>query len=420
MIKTAYLENGICVVGEENNYVRTVSIGIWIKNGSIDEKLSNNGISHFIEHMLFKGTAKRSSRDIADEMAQVGGRINAFTSKEYMCYYAHIIDSHFDVALDVLSDMICHSKFSPEEIEKEKGVILDELKMCQDTPEDIINDKLQNAIWEGHPVSYDILGSEANIEAFERDEIKDYLSHHYVSDNMVISVVGKIDFDRVVSKLNKSFSSIKKSKGAKRDTLVPYKKSIVTKNKDIEQTHIILSLPTISYESEESYTLNVLNTLIGSGMNSRLFQSIREEKGLVYSIYSYIETYKHGGLFNIYGASSPDKIPEVVTGIRAELDKILKKGFNNKELGRTKEQIKSNMIIGLENMDARMSSYGKSKLVLDRIKSQDEIINGINNVTTEKLLEFANNLFDYKNMSVSLVGKLSDNNIEGIEKICIS
>lgn len=418
MVKTAKLKNGIRVIGEENDFVRTISIGIWIRNGSVDEDTTTNGISHFIEHMVFKGTTKRTARDIADEMAEVGGRINAFTAKEYMCYYAHVLDNHFVVALDVLSDMICNSTFNVDDMEKEKGVILEEIKMCDDSPEDIIMDVLENDVWQGHSLSYNILGTKENIKRFTREEVLAYLEKHYVADNIVISIVGKMVFDNVLEMLEKSFSSISSKKPSDRLTHTQYKESFSIKNKDIEQAHICLAFPSISYDSDEVYKLSVLNTILGGGINSRLFQTVREEKGLAYAIYSFPESYKYGGLFNVYAASSPDLIEEVLISILEELDKLTKKGFNEKELIVTKEQIKSNMIIGLESMNSRMTNYGKSKLILDYVKSQDEMIENINAVTVDALLAFSREILDPNKMSVSIVGNIDEINLERIKEIC--
>lgn len=418
MVRKASLKNGICVVGEENDFVRTISIGIWIKNGSVDEDVETNGISHFIEHMLFKGTQRRTAKDIADEMAEVGGRINAFTAKEYMCYYAHVLDNHFDVALDVLSDMVCSSKFSEEEIEKEKGVILEEISMCEDSAEDIVMDYLENAVWQGASLGYNILGTEENVKNFTRESLLAYLEKHYVAENIVVSVVGKMDFDDVLEQLNNKLGSIRTQTPLNRIDNNTYHKAFTKKNKDIEQTHICLSFEGISYHSDQVYLLAVLNTIIGGGLNSRLFQSIREEKGLAYSIYSFPESYKFGGLFNIYAASSPMQIEEVIKSILEELDKLLQEGFDDKELIRTKEQIKSNLIIGLESMSSRMTNYGKSQLIMGKIKSQDEIIDGINQVTLETLEAFARDILDYSKMSASIVGNLEEINLERIEAIC--
>lgn len=418
MVKKASLKNGICVVGEENDFVRTISIGIWIKNGSVDEDEKTNGISHFIEHMLFKGTQKRSARDIAEEMAEVGGRINAFTAKEYMCYYAHVLDNHFEVALDVLSDMVCCSTFSEEEIEKEKGVILEEINMCEDSPEDIVMDNLENAVWEGASLSYNILGTSENVKGFTREALLNYLGKHYVAENIVVSVVGKMNFEEVLIQLNEKLGGISNNQPVIRIDNNKFHQAFTHQDKDIEQAHICLSFPCISYDSEEVYVLSVLNTIVGGGLNSRLFQSIREEKGLAYAIYSFPESYKFDGLFNIYAAANPLQIEEVITSILEELDKLLEKGFNEKELLRTKEQIKSNLIIGFESMNSRMTNYGKSQLILGKIKSQDEIIEGLNQVTLETLETFTKQILNYNKMSASIVGNVEEINLERIEALC--
>lgn len=420
MVKIQHLQNGICLVGEEVDFVRSVSIGIWIKNGSVDESLSNNGISHFIEHMLFKGTNNRSAKDIADEMAHVGGRLNAFTAKEYMCYYAHVLDEHFDIAVDILSDMIQNSVFNSEEMEKEKGVILEEISMSEDSPEDIVHDILQDKIWGQSPLSYSILGLKDNIKNFDRDNLIKYLSKHYVAENIVISVVGKIDFEDTVNKLNEKFNKVSVQKPIERISSIQYEKGFVTKDKDIEQVHLCMGFPSISYDSKDVFDVSVLNTILGGGLNSRLFQSIREEKGLAYSIYSFTESYKNTGMFNIYAASNPVQMEYVIQSIKDEIDKLITDEFNEDELEKTKVQIKSNLIIGMESMNSRMSNYGKSKLVLNRIKSQDEIISGVDNVTVDSLKKISEEIFDSNKLSVSLVGKINKLNLERIEGIWVN
>lgn len=418
MVKFDHLSNGISVVGETNDFVRTISIGIWVKNGSIDETQETNGMSHFIEHMMFKGTQRRTARDIAEEMSEVGGRINAFTAKEYMCYYAHVLEEHFDVALDILADMICNSTFNEVDIEREKGVVIEEINMSEDSPEDLVNDILEEGTWLGTPLSLNILGTEDNVRGFTREKLLDYLKQHYVSENLVISVVGKMDFSQVLEKLEMQFKTVPSHGGIVRQTKMPYNKSFFTRHKDIEQTHLCMAFPSIAYNSEHVYTLTVLNTIVGGGLNSRLFQSIREEKGLTYSIYSYPESYMDCGLFMIYAAANPNQMEEVVESILFEIKKLLEEGVQEKELLRTKEQIKSNLIIGLESMNARMNNNGKSKLMLNRIKSQDEISEHISKVTTQSLLEFATKIIDVEKMSVSIVGDLEALNVERIEQLC--
>jgi predicted Zn-dependent peptidase len=412
------MDNGIRVVGEENSFVRSVALGIWIKNGSIDENIENNGISHFIEHMMFKGTDKRTARDIADEMSEVGGRINAFTGKEYMCYYAHTLDNHIDVALDVLSDMILNSAIREEDMEKEKGVITEEINMYEDSPEEIVHDLIQEEAYNNSPLGYNILGTKESVSSYTRDDILEYMKTHYIPENIVISVVGKFDFDEMFNKINNKFSVLEKKESKKRIENINYKKCFVTKDKDIEQVHLCMSFPSIAYESKEIYVLSILNTILGGGINSRLFQSIREDKGLAYSIYSYAETFSVAGMLNIYAAANPTQIEEVIEASIEEINKLLEEGIDEKELNKTKEQLKSNLIIGFENMNSRMSSYGKAKLMIDRIKSQDEMIEGINAVNINNLREFAKKTFNFDEMSVALVGRHKDIDIERIKKIC--
>ncbi|GKX31750.1 peptidase M16 [Vallitalea longa] len=419
MVKMKTMDNGLCVVGEENSFVRSIALGIWIRNGSIDENKKNNGISHFIEHMMFKGTEKRTAKDIADEMSEVGGRINAFTGKEYMCYYAHTLDNHIDVALDVLSDMILNSSMKPEDMKKEKGVILEEINMYEDSPEEIVHDLIQEEAWSGSTLGYNILGTEELINNFTKEDIKDYMSKYYIPENIVISVVGKFDFDEMFEKISNKFSALKSRKRIPRIDKLDYKKCFVTKDKDIEQVHLCLSFPSIPYNSDDIYILSILNTILGGGINSRLFQTIREEKGLAYSIYSYVESYNIAGMLNIYAATNPTQIEQVILSVMDEINLLLEKGIDEKELNQTKEQLKSNLIIGLENMNSRMSSYGKTKLMIDRIKTQDEMIEGINAVNLDSFINFAKKTFNYSEMSTSLVGRHKDIDIERIKNICI-
>lgn len=418
MVKIKTMDNGLCVIGEENSFVRSVALGIWIRNGSIDENKTNNGISHFIEHMMFKGTKNRTAKDIADEMSEVGGRINAFTGKEYMCYYAHTLDNHIDVALDVLSDMLLNSSMKDEDMTKEKGVVIEEINMYEDSPEEIVHDLIQEEAWSGSTLGYNILGTKELVNNFTKEDIKNYMSKYYIPENIVISVVGKFDFDEMFDKINNKFSSLESKKRIPRIDKLDYKKCFVTKDKDIEQVHLCLSFPSIPYNSDEIYILSILNTILGGGINSRLFQSIREEKGLAYSIYSYVETYEVAGMLNIYAATNPTQVEEVVLSIMDEINLLLEKGIDEKELNQTKEQLKSNLIIGFENMNSRMSSYGKTKLMINRIKTQDEMIEGINAVNLDSFISFARKTFNYSEMSTSLVGRHKDIDIERIKDIC--
>lgn len=418
MIKTTRLDNGMTLVSESLEGVKSVSIGIWIKNGSIDETKENNGISHFIEHMMFKGSAKRDAKQIAQDMARIGGRINAFTAKEYTCYYAHILEAHLPIALDVLADMVTHPLLDDDEIVKEKRVILDELAMSEDNPEDIVHDQLENYVLRPSALSLDILGTKETIKGFTKASLQAYIKSHYVAENMVVAVAGSFDEVWLIETLNKYFKDISDEKPLLRDLTVSRKDGFVFKDKDIEQVHMVMNYPSISYKSDKSYVLTVLNTLIGGGINSKLFLGIREDKGLTYSIYSYVESYEATGLFNIYAAFNPELAEEVISNTFIEINKFLDEGMTEEELYSIKEQIKSNLIIGYENMNHRMSHYGESKLILGRIKTQEEIIEGIDNVSVEAVMAMATKIFRESTMSLSLVGKLNQLDQERIKNLC--
>lgn len=413
MLLNTRLNNHIRVVGEEVPFVRSVSIGIYIKNGSVDETLFNNGISHFIEHMFFKGTHARTARQLADDMSRIGGRINAYTSKEYVCFYAHVLDEHLDEVITILSDMLTNSLFSPEDIEKEKSVILEEYAMYEDSPEELVLDEMHALIWPDQPIGYNIIGTKNNIKQMNQDTLLDFLASQYVGDNIVISVVGKINFSEVTKRLDDAFSKIPTGNQIQRDTsilYVPGKKGFI---KEIEQGHISLSLPTVDYFSKDTYGMNLVSTLLGGGLNSRLFQSVREEKSLCYSIYSYVETFYSTGLFTTYAATTSKQIEAMYHAILEEIVLLKKEGVKALELLEIKEQVKSNLIIGMESMSARMSHYGKGELLMGKIKLQDEMLTEINKVSLSNVKDLIEDTFDLNKLSITLVAP----SIEVIERL---
>ncbi len=408
MIHNATLGNHIRVVGEEVLNVRSVSVGIYIKNGSVDENVTNNGISHFIEHMFFKGTYKRTAKKLADDMSRIGGHVNAYTSKEYVCFYAHVLDEHLDTVIDILSDMLTHSKFDQEDIQKEKGIILEEYAMYEDNPEEVVIDELHAIVWPEQSLGYNIIGTKENINRMEKNMLEDYVEKQYVGDNIVISVVGKINFSNVLSKLEKAFSPVKSGNSLVRDQSTIYVPSKRGLNRSIEQSHMAISFPSINYFSDDTYGLNMVSVLLGGGLNSRLFQSIREEQGLAYSLYSFIENFHNAGLFTTYAATSVAQTERLYEAIYKEIQKFKKEGITNQELIEVKEQIKSNLIIGMENMSTRMSHYGKGELLLGRIRHQDDMINRINEVDKEKVEQLILETFDFNKVSLTLVSPKAD------------
>ncbi len=407
------LSNHMRIIGEEVPFVRSVSIGIYIKVGSVDENLINNGITHFIEHMFFKGTPKYTARQLADTMSRIGGRINAYTSKEYVCFYAHVLDEHLDEVIDILSDMIQHSNFYEEDIEKEKGIILEEYSMYEDSPEEIVLDEMHATIWPNHAIGYNIIGTKETIKNMNQKMLQDYVASRYVGDNMVVSIVGKINFEKIAKKLEDAFSDITSGEKKRRTSPILYAPGKKVFKKDIEQGHLAISYPSIDYFHEDTYGMNILSAIVGGGLNSRLFQSVREEEGLAYSIYSYVETFYQTGLFTTYAATSATQIPQLYGAIRHEVDKLLNDGITARELLETKEQLKSNTIIGMENMGARMSHYGKGALLKNDITSMDDLIEGVNNVSLDDVNRLIRETFQYDQESITLATPFEDD----IEKL---
>ena len=415
MVKTQVLPNGLTLVAEKIPFVRSVCFGIWVKNGSRNESRANNGISHFIEHMLFKGTDKRTAGQIADEIDAVGGQLNAYTSKEYTCYYTRTLDANFDIALDIISDMFFNSKFDEEEIHKERNVIFEEINMYEDSPEELVHDILNAEIWKDNSLGYPILGTAESISTFDNQAFKNYFNRQYIPANTVIAITGSFDEEEVISKIKDRFASFK-DPDSKCDGLTKssFNKALVTKEKEIEQVHLAMGFEGLSIGSEKSQAMAVLNTVIGGGLSSRLFQKIREEEGLVYSVYSYHSSFMDTGLFTIYAGLNRDNVPRVIELTLNEIEKFRCDNISVEQLQRTKEQLKSNYLLSMESTASRMSSIGKSQLLLNTVYGPDEIIGRIDNVCLEDLSELAQLLFDRNKMSLAAVGNVGGIPFKGI------
>ncbi|MDR2903759.1 MAG: insulinase family protein [Clostridiales bacterium] len=406
MFEKLTLANGLRVVLEEIPFVRSISFGIWVKNGSRNETISENGLSHFIEHMLFKGTENRTAKEIADEMDAIGGQLNAYTTKEYTAYYTRVLDDHFDIALDIFADMFFHSNFDEAEIEKERNVIFEEINMYEDSPEELVHESIQSAVWENDSLGYSILGTEETISAFSRQSFLDYCEKHYCPENTVIAIAGNFKKADILKRIEKYFAGFQRSADYHAPVFhTDYKTAIVTKEKDIEQLHLCLSFPGIGIGTADAYTLSALNTLFGGGMSSRLFQNIREDKGLVYSIYSYAANHTGTGLFAIYAALNPAQCSDAMALIIDEIKKIRTEKVDDKTLRNTKEQLKSNYMLGLESSSNRMSNIGRSELLLGRILSDDESIDKIEAVTKDDVHGLCGRIFDLNRLSLSAVGR---------------
>ena len=382
------LNNGLRVVVENIKYVNSVSIGLWVENGSRNENAINNGISHFIEHMFFKGTDNRSAKEIAEEIEDVGGQINAFTGKEATCFYIKALDSHLELSLDMLSDMLFNSKFSTEDIEKEKGVIIEEINMSEDSPEDVLVDLHSRAIWGEDSISLPILGTIDTVKSFTREQLLNYVQSHYIPENSVVSISGNFDINTIEGLVEKYFGNWECrniNKVITKYTSPCIQKNHLYKRKSIEQLHLSLGMTGLEIGNENMYSLLVLNNIFGGGASSILFQKIREEYGFCYTIYSYISAFMNTGVINIYTGLNSSYAPEVINLITEELNKFVKMEITERKLSKAKEQLKGNYILGLESTSSRMFTNGKSVLFLNRINTPEEIIKKINAIDNENL-----------------------------------
>lgn len=410
MYKIHTLKNGLTIIGEEIPYLKSISLGVWINSGSRieDEKIS--GVSHFIEHMLFKGTKNRTSKEIASEIDNLGGQINAFTSKECTCYYVKLLDSHIDIGIDILSDMILNPLFDKNDIDKERLVILEELKMYEDSPEDLAYDLLIENIYKGDPLGMNIIGTEESLKCIGREEIVDYFEKYYVPNNSVISVCGNFNFEEMINKLEEKFINWNSKEVNIEVEKAKFNSCFISKNKDTEQVNIAISLEAIPVEDiKEVYALSVINTVFGGSISSRLFQKIREEQGLVYSIYSSQSLYRKCGEVGIYASMSKDNLKKVYEMILDEIKDLKKNYLTEKEIKESKEQLKGSYILGLESTSSRMMSIGKSMLLHRQVRDTDEILKLIDEVDKETINRVIEKVFNIDKLGICIVGKDVEN-----------
>ena len=405
MLNIRTLDNGIKVVLEEIRYVRSISFGIWVKNGTRNERPEQNGISHYIEHMMFKGTEHRSARQIAEEMDAVGGQINAYTTKEYTCYHTRVLDKHMEQALDVMSDMLLCPAFLQEEVEKERNVIMEEIDMYDDAPEELVHDCLQDDIWRNSSLGMPILGTKQTIGTFTAETIRQYYENNYHTNNIVLSVAGNFQSEDMMALLNRYLGQWQ-SKGIYKpyQTKAEYHVSRIQKNKDVEQLHTCIAFRGLEREHPLKYALSVFNTIFGGGMSSHLFQKIREEQGLTYAIYSYTTAFADTGLFCIYASMNPNQAQRVYQGIGKEIKNLQKQGVTEKALHVTKEQMISNFIIGSESTLNRMTSAGAALLLRDDVQTIEAVIAKIEAVTLEDMAKVMDLIFANDDFSYAVVG----------------
>lgn len=401
MIKRYTCQNGVRIVLENIPTVRSVALGVWIGTGSRKEDEYNNGVSHFLEHMFFKGTKSRNAREIAESFDSIGGQVNAFTSKEYTCYYAKVLDTHADMALEVLADMYFNSLFDEEELKKEKNVVLEEIKMYDDTPDDIVHDLLSKAVYEQHPLGYPILGTEETLSSFNGDTLRGYMFDHYTPENTVISIAGNIT-EAFIKEVEKYFGSFEAGKSELEIVKPSFHANKLSRKKETEQAHLCLGYDGLQIGHDEMYSLISLNNILGGSMSSRLFQDVREQKGLAYSVFSYHSAFQDSGMVTIYAGTGAKQLDELYDTIQTTLATLKGEGITDKELFNSKEQLKGSLMLSLESTNSRMSRNGKNELLLGKHRSLDEIIADIDSVTKDDVDHMAHKIFT-DTFSISLI-----------------
>lgn len=421
-MKVFTLNNGVRVAMENLPHLRSVSIGFWVGAGCFAENENNSGISHFIEHMLFKGTEKRSSMEIANCIDALGGQLNAFTSKECTCYYVNILNEHYGVAIDLLCDMLLNSKLNEDDIQREKGVVIEEISMVEDTPDELAHESLAKAYYGTHPLGKTILGTKETVSSITSAHMRTYMNETYTPQNIVISVAGSFNEQAILDMLNEKLARFLKgdNKPEKAPELPNPKGDIIFINKDIEQVNLCLALPGVKQTSDQYFTQSIIGNVFGGGMSSRLFQRVREQNGMTYSIYSYLSTSVNSGMLTIYAGMNPMQANTVFDLIIDEINKLKNNGITEKEFIEGKEQLKGSFVLGLESGQARMHRNGKVLLLNDKVLTVDEVISSINNITMEDIKSNISTMLDLTKISASAVGKVKNadklyNSIAGLK-----
>jgi predicted Zn-dependent peptidase len=416
MIVRETLDNGLRLLTETMGQVRSVSLGVWLTRGSRDESNAQSGIAHFVEHMLFKGTPSRSAEDIAQAIDSIGGQLDAFTAKEYASYYVKVLDQHLPLAVDILSDIVMHPAFQQVDIEREKKVVLEEIKMVEDTPDDLVHEMFTQSFWEGHPLGRPILGSRETVEAFTQQSLREYFESAYTAGNIIVSAAGNVDHARVRELILSAFQSMPSSASRPPDTPPTVVPQVIVRNKDLEQSHICVGASSYPQNHDDRYSSYVLNTMLGGSMSSRLFQNIREKRGLAYSVFSGLSAYRDAGNLTIYAGCANDAVSEVIDLMIAELRQIKLAPTADSELRRAKDHLKGSLMLSLENTSSRMSHLARQEIYFERQFGLDETLDGIERVTTDDVLRVAQDLFSRGALAATVLGQVNGLQI-GREKL---
>jgi len=418
-IRRQVLPNGLTIITEQMQHIRSASIGIWLQTGSRDEDPAWNGISHFIEHMLFKGTEHRTAEEIARQVDSIGGNMDAFTAKECICFNVKVLDEHLPVALEILSDLVLHPVFDPNDITRERGVILEEIKMDEDNPDYLVHEIFTQNFWKDHPLGKPILGTKETVKKFERATVLNTYSHRFAPGNIIVSAAGNLDHDRFVELVTKHFEQMKPRKNGFHSPVPKIVSKITLRNKKaLEQVQLCLGVPSHPIAHEKRHAGYILNTLLGGGMSSRLFQNIRERQGLVYSIYSDLNPYRDTGCLAVYAGTSRESASKVVHSVVSEFHKLKAEPVPAEELRRSKDQLKGSLMLSLESSSARMSNLARQEMYFDRFYDLDELIAKIEAVTVEDLTSLANEFFNTESVAVTILGNLTGLKISRSQLAC--
>jgi predicted Zn-dependent peptidase len=404
------LDNGLRILTERMSQVRSVSVGVWLTRGSRHENAERGGIAHFVEHMLFKGTNTRSAEDIAQAIDSIGGQLDAFTAKEYASYYIKVLDEHLPLALDILADIVRNPAFNSEDIEREKKVVVEEIKMVEDTPDDLVHEIFTQAFWEDHPLGRPILGTRETVESFTQRGLRDYFRNAYTPRNLIVSAVGNLEHQHLRDLVEERFgdlASVGEVVSEEAPTVVP---KIQIRNKELEQSHVCLGASSYPQDHDDRYSSYVLNTLLGGSMSSRLFQNVREKRGLAYAVFSGLAAYRDAGSFTVYAGCSNDVVGEVIDLVVEELRTIKQTPVPVAELQRAKDHLKGSLMLSLENTASRMSHLARQEIYFDRQFGLDETLQGVERVTTEDIQRVAADLFKNGSLAATVLG-----NVNGFE-----
>jgi predicted Zn-dependent peptidase len=389
------------------SHVRSISIGVWLTRGSRHESAQHGGIAHFVEHMLFKGTSSRTAEDIAQAIDSIGGQLDAFTAKEYASYYIKVLDEHLPLALDILSDIVLNPAFNPEDIEREKKVIIEEIKMVEDTPDDLVHELFTQAFWEDHPLGRPILGTRETVEALDANLLRRYFTRTYTPGNLIVSAVGNLEHDRVRSLVAERFGALQTGGGDAEEEAPRVVPNVLIRNKELEQSHVCLGASSYPQNHDDRYASYVLNTLLGGSMSSRLFQNVRERRGLAYSVFSGLSSYRDAGSFTVYAGCANEVVGEVIDLIVEELRGVKQTSVSPAELQRAKDHLKGSLMLSLENTSSRMSHLARQEIYFERHFGLDETLAGVERVTTADVQRVARDLFTAGALAATVLGSVN-------------